>query len=396
MKYRRLVLFGATIAVVALRWVRTAGHTGPQATTYTPPRTAWGDPDLQGIWRALTPVPLERPQAFAGREFLTDAEMAERDRQAEERRTQARAGKAEREGDGGLRLYNAITWLSEDRIKIARRTSAIIDPPDGRIPGWTPQQLKLWEAREAATRGRGDADSWEDRAYEERCIHVVSAGNRRNFGLGAAERSQENLGRPPSPEVLEDRFLSESTSGRPMKRIMQAPGYVVIASEDDNGYQIIPLDRPAPDPKVRQYQGVARGHWEGNTLVVVTTNINDKQNGGAIIQVDQGEFYPGTGETLRVTERYTRRDADTLDHQTTVEDPAVYVRPYTFLHEWTRDDKYKVSAYLCREGHDDMPSMLAAGRFDEVTALDNAADAERVRRLRLEELKAEVERSIKR
>ena len=181
-----------------------------------------------------------------------------------------------------------------------------------------------------------------------------------------------------------------------MKRIMQAPGYVVIASEDDNGYQIIPLDRPAPDPKVRQYQGVARGHWEGNTLVVVTTNINDKQNGGAIIQVDQGEFYPGTGETLRVTERYTRRDADTLDHQTTVEDPAVYVRPYTFLHEWTRDDKYKVSAYLCREGHDDMPSMLAAGRFDEVTALDNAADAERVRRLRLEELKAEVERSIKR
>lgn len=391
MKYRRLVLIGATITVVALGWVRTAGQTGPQATTYTPPRTAWGDPDLQGIWRSLTPVPLERPKALAGREFLTDAEVAERERQAEERRTKARAGNAERQGDGGLRLYNAVFWLSEDRIKISRRTSAIIDPPDGRIPGWTPEQLKLWEAREVATRGRGDADSWEDRSYEERCIHVVSAGKVRNFGLGPAERSQ-GFELPAPAEVLDDRFLSESASGRPMKRVLQAPGYVVIASEDHTEYQIIPLDRPAPEPKIRQWQGIARGHWDGNTLVVETTNVNDKQNGGAIVQVDQGEFYPGTGETLRVTERYTRLDADTLEYRATVEDPAVYVRPYTLLHEWTRDDKYKVSAYLCREGHDDMPAILAAGRFDEATALDNAADAERDRKLRLEELKAEVEK----
>jgi hypothetical protein len=242
----------------------------------------------------------------------------------------------------------------------------------------------------------GAFNSWEDRSYEERCIHVVTAGHRRNFGLGAAERSQGNFGLPPSAEVLEDRFLSESTAGRPMKRILQAPGHVVIVSEDDNEYQIIPLNRPAPNPKFRQWQGMARGHWEGTTLVVVTTNINDKQNGGSIIQVDQGEFYPGTGATLRVTERYTRRDADTLEHRVTVEDPAVYVRPYTYLHEWTRDDKYKVSAYLCREGHDDMPSMLAAARYDEVTALDNAEDALRERQLRLAEIREEVEQTDQR
>jgi hypothetical protein len=141
----------------------------------------WGDPDLQGIWRDLTPVPLERPNAFAGREFLTDAEVAARERQAEERRAHALAGTAERQGDGRLPLYNAVFWFSEDRIRISRRTSAIVDPPDGRVPPWTPEQVKLWEAREIATRGRSEADSWEDRSFEERCIYVVSAGKVGNF-----------------------------------------------------------------------------------------------------------------------------------------------------------------------------------------------------------------------
>ena len=391
MKYRRLVLFGAIVAVAVLGSVPAAGQAGAEATTYTPPRTAWGDPDLQGIWRALTPVGLERPKAFAGREFLTDEEVAEKERLAEERRTSAGAGTAERQGDGALPLYNAVFWYSEERIRISRRTSAIFDPPDGRIPAWTPEQVKLWEAREAATRGRGDADSWGDRAYEERCIHVMSAGKVGNFGLGRGERRPRVVGLPASADFLSDQFLSLSASSKPMKRILQAPGYVVLASEEDNEYQIISLDRPAPGPKIRQWQGIARGHWDGNTLVVETTNINDKQNGGAIVQVDQGSFYPGTGETLRVTERYTRLDADTLEYRATVEDPAVYVRPYSVLHKWTRDDNYKVSAIICHEGHDDMPAILSSARFDEVTSLENGTDAARDRELRFEELKAEVD-----
>jgi len=151
--------------------------------------------------------------------------------------------------------------------------------------------------------------------------------------------------------------------------------------------RVIPLDgRPALSKTFQHWMGAARGHWDGNTLVVVTTNIRYP---GPII-TSHGGNYPGTGETLTFTERLTRLDADTIEYRYTVDDPKVYVRPYTVMHELTRDDAYKVSKIICHEGHDDTPSALSAGRFDEETAIDNANETRLEREERFEEMKAEA------
>ena len=391
MKYRWLVLFGALVAVVMMASVPVAGQAPAAGRTYTAPRTAWGDPDVQGLWRGLHRVPFERPPQYEGREFLTDAEVAELVREAEAGQARTLAGLNTSTGFRNQANYNGIVNYSADPVRFSRRTSAIIDPPDGRLPPWSLEGINRYEAREEATLGRGEADSWLDRFYGERCIDVVKTANVGFWGMSlAGEARTDELAEPgvvERPGVEGPRIRNDVTGGRPT-RIMQARGYVVITHEDRaTEYQIIPLDRPHLGPKFKQWMGDARGHWEGDTLVVETTNIKFPAPLIPTYISQANGWYPGDGETLRITERFMRVGPDTIEYKYTVEDPNVYSRPYTVLHELTRDDAYKVSAELCHEGHDDMPSSLAAARVDEENALEYAAEARRARAPRLKQLK---------
>jgi hypothetical protein len=411
MRYGCFALFGG-VAIVAAAAVAPLAGQAPRAaeslsaptTSGTPARTAWGDPDLQGIWRGLTTVELERPKEFAGREFLTDAELAAKEQNAEDFNARLVAGTvqilsaATPSHPTGIPLRNGAWIISDGRgmeSRPSRRTAAIIDPPDGRLPPWTPEQVKRWEAREAVKIARGEADSWEDRSPTERCIVVVDAAQVGNSGL-ANYGPHRNTGRKivNNPNAL-TRDASTGASPGPTKRILQAPGYVVMVMEEGDArpprsHRVIPLDgRPALGSKIRQWSGDARGHWEGNTLVVEITNINDQQNGGAIIPSQGGALYPGSGTTLRVIERYTRVDADTLEYRYTIDDPKTYTRPYTVLHELTRDDGYKMSPWQCHENNEGLAGILTAGRSDEQAGLAATAADARERKRRLEELKAD-------
>ena len=227
MRYRFLVLFSALAAVVALGSVpmagqapRAAGSTAAPAKSWTHPRTAWGDPDLQGIYRPLTRVPFERAKG-AG-EFRTDAEVAKLQREADERFARVASGAVDVVAERGLPLRNGIWYSSGDRVRISRRTSAIIDPPNGRVPPWTPQQLKRWEAREAAKVGRV-GDSWEDRSHVERCFGVLDEVDLGFYGLIRPPRETER--------VKEDEF-DRSTSSRETIPIG-------AASAGDTGYRFV-------------------------------------------------------------------------------------------------------------------------------------------------------------
>ena len=396
MKHHRLVLFGAVAAVVALASTPMAGQApraeaDTAASGWTQPRTAWGDPDLQGIWRGLHRINFQRPPALKGREFLTDEEVAKLEQASARRKELQLQGKQENWGDRNQPNYNSVVSYSPERTRYAKRTSAVIDPPDGILPAWTLEQVKYYEEREAVTRGRGEADWVVDRPTAERCIPVVPKPILGFWGMALSGRSK---GIPTNPLVnaLGAGFSNGASGGGPY-RIVQGPGYVVILEEEQGigggvgVSRVVPLDgRPALSKTFQHWMGAARGHWDGNTLVVVTTNIRYP---GPII-TSHGGNYPGTGEGLTFTERLTRLDADTIEYRYTVDDPKVYVRPYTVMHELTRDDAYKVSNMICHEGHDDTPAALSAGRFDEVTAVDNANETRLEREERFDEMKAEA------
>ena len=153
---------------------------------------------------------------------------------------------------------------------------------------------------------------------------------------------------------------------------------------------MVPLDRrPALSPKIRQHKGDARGRWEGNTLVVEITNINDQQDGGRFIPSQATGLYPGSGETLRVIQRYTRVDAETLEYRYTVEDPETFVRPFTVLREWTRDDHFEMAPGICHENNDGIAGIIAAHRADKRWAIAYQEAQALNRKRRLEEMKAE-------
>ena len=408
-KYRSFVLFSAVAVVVVAASVsvtgqapRAAAGTAAQTKASTPPRTAWGDPDLIGTWQGFTGVPLERPAKFGGREFLTDAEVAAKKKAQEEINARTAAGNSYEILFRAQANYNNIFFYDEKLAPISRRTSQIIDPPNGRLPLLTPEAVKRWEATEATSHGRGEADSYIDRAPHERCINRLELGRVSYWGLGepAVDRPVKGIGVDDAKLGLEggaggtrdDTERSPGESGRPTRRILQAPGFVAVVSEGGGGgaelYRIVPLDgRPALGPTVRQFLGDARGHWDGDTLVIETANLNDPEPMMATYGLTR---YPGTGETLRISERYTRIDADHMEYRYTIDDPETYSRPYTVLQELTRNDNFVVAPGLCHENNKDTGAQLAAARADEAAALDYGAEFSRARVQRLEEVKAEV------
>ena len=398
MTYRCFAFFGALAAVLAavaavpIAAQAPAAVAGSAAETYTPPRTAWGDPDLQGIWRGMKRVDFER-KVGETREFYTDAEVADMEKTANGRNADRLAGKQENRGFRNQPNYNSVVGYIAGDAQYSTRTSSIIDPPDGRLPAWTLEQVKYYEAREAITAGRGDADWTVDRPISERCLPVLALPVMGNWGMGLRGK-RPTFGFIVNAGVL-DGGASGGGSGTGVDgpyRIVQGPGYVVILEEQQGigggnaGHRIITLDgRPALSQKFRNYMGSARGHWEGNTLVVVTTNVVYP---GPVI-TSYGPSYPGTGSTLTFTERYTRTGPETMDFRYTVDDPGVYVRPYTVQHDFTLHNDYKISNVICHEGHDDMPSALAAGRFDEETSIDMVRETRLTREERFGKLKEE-------
>ena len=287
------------------------------------PRTPWGDPDLQGVWNHGTITPLERPAEFAGRERLTDEEVAALNLASEIRATSERRSELTREQDVAL-AYNQFWW---DRGISIGRTSLITDPPDGRLPPRTAERQEYEATPEAqrlqaAKRGRAPAHGPEDMDLGDRCLvyrHVPITSSGYNNHV----------------------------------HILQSPGYVAIFQEQIHDFRIIPVTaRPELPDQVRHWLGVSRGHWEGDTLVVETRNFH--------AQTD----YLGSGVDRHVVERFTRRGDDAVEYAFTVTDPSVWTRPWSGMVPW-RPAEGPLFEYACHEGNYGMTNLLTSSRAVE-------------------------------
>lgn len=324
------VLLKVTPAVAAGQAASRA-QAGAAAKTGAAPKTPWGDPDLQGTWDNTSQTPLERPAKYAGRAELTDAEVAELEKAAAAADRQA--GRPPRPGDTGF--YSTRVW--GDRGTLSRQTSLVIDPPDGKLPPLTPEGQA---ARKAKLRGGQFRDegfaSWEDLHLWERCL---SKG-----GL---------------PNNMLPRGYNNNT------QIVQTPGYVALLHEMIHEVRIIPLDRrPHLPENVRQWMGDGRGHWEGDTLVVDTTNIVD-----AVSSLQPWADYTshsdqGSGRKMHLVERFQRVAPNMINYRVTVEDPLMYTKPYTVAMPMMLNPE-PVYEYACHEANYTMPAVLEGERLRE-------------------------------
>ena len=288
-------------------------------------RTPWGDPDLEGIWTNATLTPLQRPPELASKEFLTPEEAAQFQRSRIE---QTNADRPLPPGQVGA--YNDVFFERGTSIVRSRRTSLVVDPPDGRIPALTPDAQKKVEARQKRE-AVSPADGPEDRWLTERCIL---------FGATV----------PMLPEPYNNNY-----------RIIQSPGFVTILVEMNHDSRIIPLDgRAHLASGIQQWTGDSRGRWEGTTLVVETTNLkfNHQSRFGV------GYLNGLSDERLRVVERFTIADANTLTYRATVEDPSVFLRPWTVEVSMARTagPLFEVG---CHEGNYGMFNILSGHRAEE-------------------------------
>jgi len=294
------------------------------------PKTPWGDPDLQGVWNDSTSTHLQRPGAIGAKDVLSDAEAAEFQEQLAGDLSRDRRDGVGTEADVG-RAYNEH-WMDARHLKITadRRTSLIVDPPDGRIPPLVPlppERAKARAARAAALErfNAGLPDSYRDATLPVRCIIRTDSP-------------------PYLPIVYNNDF-----------HIFQSPGYVVIAPEMIHSARVIPLDgSPHIGKNLHQWLGDARGHWEGNTLVVETTNF----------RTDDGVVFQGANpDTFRITERFTRIDATTINYEFTVEDPQTWTKPWTAIVPWNKiDPGEQMYEYACHEDNYDIVHFLSGAR----------------------------------
>lgn len=298
------------------------------------PRTPWGDPDLAGMWPGNMGVPMQRPEALGTRTTLTDAEFAQKQAQAQK---QAAADSQSTAASDSVGIGPPSYWV--ERGTPTRQTSLIIDPPDGRLPPLTPEEQQL---RKTARGGKGFPGAWRGQADSPEDLNIYYRCITRGV-LGSIIPVIYNNG----------------------NEILQAPGYVIMRNEMIHETRVIPLDgRPHLNSKIREYMGDSRGHWDGNTLVIETTNFTDKDAIGS-----NGAGYPGDpghhSADLKLTERLTRVDANTLDYQATIDDPKTWTRPWTILIVLKRDENYKLLEYACHEGNIAMGDILSGARAGE-------------------------------
>ena len=298
---------------------------GPAAQPWKVPRTPWGDPDLQGIYtnKDENNTPFERPPDLAGKR-LSDFGPKEMERLVRQRLELAAkqaasiGGTSDNDTGAGpphwyehLDAVNAQPWL-------------VIEPDDGMVPPLTPAARERAAARQAARKGRGPADSYADRSLYDRCI---------SRGV---------------PDVMRPIIYGASYD------ITQAPGYVVIRYEMIHDARVIPLDgRPGLSSKIRQYMGDSRGRWEGDTLVVETTNIHDAM------------LYRGASSNLKVTERFTPVSSTVISWTARMEDPTTWERPWAIRMPLKRDDTQAIFEFGCHEGNRGLENILRAARAEE-------------------------------
>jgi hypothetical protein len=294
-----------------------------------PPHTQWGDPDLQGIWSstAVSAVPFERPPQFGGRAQLTDAEFAEL-ASAVQRQATADSTEFVAPGPATTVPLGPSHWLESGRA--TRQTSLIVDPPDGRLPPMTEDGVRRAKAWPSTNPAVGYARAQDFNVYDRCITRGVLGSSFPNIYSSAVE-------------------------------IAQAPGLVVLRYEMVHETRIVPLDaRPHVSSAIRSYMGDARGRWDGQTLVVDTTNFNGLT--GSLGRNGNGN---PTSPALRLTERFTRRDGNTLDYSVVVDDAQTWTRPWTVAFSLTRDPEHPTFEYACHEGNYAIPNMLRAFRAAE-------------------------------
>jgi hypothetical protein len=293
---------------------------------WTPPKTPWGDPDLQGQWPATANIPLQRPASFGTRDTLTDEELAQRERQAE--RQNESDTQEFSTGKDNVTINPPAYWVEHGKPN--RQASLVVDPPDGRVPALTEQGRKFVQSMREG-RGPGQhfpdkVDSWLDFDIYSRCVTrgLVSSMLPTLYNFG--------------------------------NQIVQAPGYVVIRNEMIHEARVIPLNGgPHVGSGIQTYMGDSRGHWDGNTLVVETTNFNNQTGAG-------GAFFSASA---KITERLTRTAQDELSYDFTVNDLETFTKPWTVHMPYKLDPSYTIYEYACHEGNYMMTDALEAARQAE-------------------------------
>jgi hypothetical protein len=306
---------------------------------YEPPRTPWGDPDLQGKWPGTNyvGVPMQRSEELGERNWLTEEEyqqeVVRRERQALNDSAEFELDNAENTPGGavGGPVSPPPHWL--ERGEPQYQASLIVDPPNGRYP----ERVDGGGGGGFGGFGGNSADSYLDRSNYDRCITRGIAGS-----------------------ILPVIYNNGN-------EIVQGPGYVALLNEMIHEARIVPLDgRPHVSSDVRMWMGDSRGHWEGNTLVIETRNLNDQTSIGS----NGGGRAIDPNATL--TERLTRVDDDTILYQMTVNDPTTWEAPWTFEFPWQRDDGYGMFEYACHEGNYAMFNILSGARAEERRAAEAA------------------------
>ncbi|HZF29355.1 MAG TPA: hypothetical protein VE907_09575 [Gammaproteobacteria bacterium] len=320
-------------------WMAVPILFGAGAALAAGPRTPWGDPDLQGTYTSDNSigVPFERPQQFGTRAELTPEEYAQRVGANDEQVAKDRNPVPESEfsAEDPSAINASRHWLERPETP-SHATSLIVDPPDGRLPALTPDgQQRTAERR--SRRGRELPASYRDFTNYDRCISrgVVGSILPVIYGNGT--------------------------------QIVQAPGHVVIRNEMIHEARVVPLGGEHPGPQVKMWMGDSRGHFEGETLVIETTNFTDRTglggNGNGAVHSDE----------LELVERLTRVDADTLRYEFTVEDPRTFVKPWTARVDLDAKTGYEIYEYACHEGNLGLANMLSAARAEERAGKSGAA-----------------------
>ena len=336
----RYFVAGTAAAVVALA-ASLSGQSDPQkmapeqiaaelrkpAKGYVQPKTPWGDPDISGVWTsdAALGIARERDAKYAGRPFLTDEEYNEAHKADEQRRVA---------GENAIGAFrNDGAW----KTRSYRQTSLVIEPEDGRTPAFTPQAQTRAAGRDRGSFGEGPFDSTLDFTLYDRCITRGIVGSVLPVVYGNGNR------------------------------IMQTPNEVVISYEMVHDTRVIPLDgRPHLNSSVRQYMGDSRGHWEGNTLVVETTNLTDKTSIGL-----NGNGLRHSAD-MKIVERFTRTASDELRYEIFINDPKTYVRPFTIVVPLISPPGFRLLPYDCHEGNYMLGNVLSGERAEDKALEEDA------------------------
>ena len=310
----------------AAQKIAAAQTTVRTRTAQIPPRTAYGDPDIQGIWSNASIIPLERPKELEGKQFFTPEDMASYEAKVFQRSSRERPQPA-----GQVGTYNDFWWDADSKRAPNFHTSLIVDPPDGKVPRLTAEAQQRVDADRAYAREH-PADGPEDRPLMERCLLFPMTGP------------------PMLPSFYDNHQYGPLTVNY---QIVQAPGYVTILVEVNHDMRIIPLDdRPHLPRNLRQWMGDSRGHWEGNTLVVDTTNFTASTK------------FRGADENLHLTEHFTRTGPDILLYEFTVNDPTAFMKP------WKGEVPMIASQgplfeHACHEGNYGLAGILSGARAEE-------------------------------